>query len=104
MQKNQLFNFKFFETLKPKNPAIWLADSIFTFNHAHLKLHDEFVALIDMKMKAQNQLYTSIGFWDIKVVKASSGMPGHTSSHPPKITQSICSFNRHEPACKKFNL
>ena len=30
--------------------------------HAHLKLHDQFVALIDMKLYAQNQLYTSIRF------------------------------------------
>ena len=103
-KKINFLTLKIFETLKPKNPAIWLADSISTFNHAQLKLHDQFVALTDMKMKAQNQLYTSIGFWDIKVVKASLGMPGHTSSHPPKITQSICNFNRYELACKKSNL
>ena len=29
---------------------------------AHLKLHYQFVALIDMKLHAQNQLYTSISF------------------------------------------
>ena len=37
------------------------------FNHAHLKLHDQFVDSIDMKFRAQNQLYNSISFWDIKV-------------------------------------
>ena len=31
-----------------------------------------------MKLHAQNQLYTSISFWDIKVFKASLGMPDHT--------------------------
>ena len=56
-----------FEVLKFKNLAIWLAESIFAFNYTHLKLHDQFVALIDMKLHAQNQLYTSISFWDIKV-------------------------------------
>ena len=30
--------------------------------HAHLKLHDRFVALINMKFDAINQLYTSISF------------------------------------------
>ena len=31
-----------------------------------------------MKLHAQNQLYTSIIFWDITVLKASLGMPDHT--------------------------
>ena len=31
-----------------------------------------------MKLHAQNQLYTSISFLDIKVFKASLGMPDHT--------------------------
>ena len=31
-------------------------------DHAHLKLHDQFDPLIDMKLHAQNQLYTSINF------------------------------------------
>ena len=75
-----------FEILKPKNPAIWLAESIFAFNNVHLKLHDQFVALIDMKLQAQNQLYTSIIVWDIKVLKASLGMPGHAWPHPSKLT------------------
>ena len=66
-----------FEILKLKNPAIWLAESILAFNHALLKLHDKFVALIDMKLHVQNEIYNSIGFWGIKLLKAS---------HPPKRT------------------
>ena len=42
------------EILKLKNPAIWLAKSIFGINHTHLKLHDQFVALIDMKLHKIN--------------------------------------------------
>ena len=67
-----------FETLKLKNPAIWLDKSIFAFNHAQPKLHDQFVALIDMKLHAQNQLYNSFSFWDHKVLIAFLGMPHHT--------------------------
>ena len=37
-------------------------DSLGMPDHAHLKLDDQFVALIDMKLHAQNQLYTSISF------------------------------------------
>ena len=74
----------FFETLKFKNPAMWLAENIFAFNHAHLKLHDQLVALINMKSHAQNQLSTSISFWDTKVLRASLGMPGHAWPQPPK--------------------
>ena len=33
----------------------------------HVKLHQQFVALIDMHLNTKNQLYTSISFWDIKV-------------------------------------
>ena len=47
-------------------------------DHCHLTLHDPFVALIDMKLHAQYQLYTCISFWDIKVLKASLGMPDQT--------------------------
>ena len=75
-----------FEILKFKNLAIWFAKSIFVFNHAHLKLHDQIVALIDMKLHAQNQLYTSISFQDIKVLNDSLGMPGHAWPHSPKLT------------------
>ena len=45
--------------------------------HVHLKLHDQFVALIDMKLHAQNQLYNSIVFQILKFLKASLGMPRH---------------------------
>ena len=30
--------------------------------HTYLKLHDQFAALIDIKLHSQNQLYTSISF------------------------------------------
>ena len=73
-------------------------------DHANLKLHDQFAALTDMKLHAQNQLYTSISFWDIKVLKASLSMPGHAWQHPPKLTWSLCDFNRYEAACKKSTL
>ena len=93
-----------FEILKLKNPAIWLAKSIFAFNYAHLKLHSQLAALIDVKLHAQNQLYTSISFWDIKVLKASLGMSGHSWPHPPNFTKSIYNFNRYETAHKKSTL
>ena len=54
-----------------------MAGDIFAFNHAHLKLHVQFVALKDMKLHVQNQLYTSFSFWDLKVLIASLGMPDH---------------------------
>ena len=53
-------------------------------DYAHLKLHDKFVALIDMKLHALNQLYTYIYFWD-KILKASLGFPGHVWPHQPKL-------------------
>ena len=86
MQKINFITPIIFEILKLKVPVIWLAKSIFTFNHAHLKLHYQFVALMDMKLHAQNQLYTSLGFYDIKVLKAFLGMPGHAWPNPPKLT------------------
>ena len=70
-----------FEILELKNPATRLAEIIFAFNHPHLKLHHQFVVLIDMKLHAQNQLYASISFWDIKVLKTSLGMPGYDHTH-----------------------
>ena len=79
-----------------------MAESIFAFNHAHLKLHDQFAAFTDMKLHAQNQLHTSISFWDAKVLKASLGIPGHAWPHPPNITSLICSFNRYVSAYKKL--
>ena len=54
-------------------------------DYAHLKLHDQFVALTDMKLHAPNQLYISICFWD-EILKASLGFPGHVWPHPPKLT------------------
>ena len=60
---------------------------------AHLKLHDQFVALIDVKLHAQNQLYTSINFWDIKVLKVSLRMPDHT--HFNLQSTSLLSFTAH---------
>ena len=44
-------------------------------DYEHLKLHDQFVALTDMKLHAPNQLYTSICFLD-KILKAPFGFPG----------------------------
>ena len=73
-------------------------------DHAHLNLHDQSVTLIDMKLHAQNQLYTSISFWDIKVSKVSLGMRWHAWPHSPKLTWSIYNFNRYEVACKKSTL
>ena len=69
-------------------------------DHDHLKFHDQFVGLIDMTLHAQNQLYTSFSSWDLKVLKASLGVPEHAWPHLCKITSSICSFNRYVPACK----
>ena len=79
-----------------------MAESIFVLNPAHLKLHDQFVPLIDMKLLAQNQLDKSISFWDVKDLEASLSMPGYAWPHPSKITSSICSFDRYVPACRKL--
>ena len=45
-------------------------------NMPNLKLHDQFVALTDMKLHAPNQLYISICFSD-EILKASLSFPGH---------------------------
>ena len=37
-------------------------------------------------------------------MKVSLGIPKHAWLHSCKITSSICSFNRHVPACKKSTL
>ena len=42
------------------------------------KLNNQFITLIDMKLYAQNQLYNSFSFWDIKSLIASLGMLDHT--------------------------
>ena len=57
-----------------------------------------------MKLHAQNQLYTSISFWDSKVLKASLGMHGHVWPQSPKLTWTIYNFNRYEAACTKSTL
>ena len=44
--------------------------------HAHIKLHDQFVALIGMKLHAHNQIYTFTNFLDIKALRTPLGMPG----------------------------
>ena len=72
--------------------------------HTYLNLHDQVITLIDMKLYAQNRLYTSFSFWDLKALIASLGMPGHDWHHYCKMTSSICSFNRYVPACKKSTL
>lgn len=59
---------------------------ILAFKHTYLKLHDQFVSLLDMKLQAQKQLYTTISFWDIKVLKISLTVVGHTEPHSPKLT------------------
>ena len=51
-----------------------------------IQVHDQFVALIDMKLHAQNQLYTFISFSDTEVLKDSLGMPGHAWPHPHELT------------------
>ena len=60
MQKINCITPTVFEILKLKNPAMWLSESMFAFNHAHLKLHEKFVALIDLKLHTQNEIYNSI--------------------------------------------
>ena len=44
-------------------------------DYTHLKLYDQFIALIDMKLHTPSQLYISICFWD-KTLKASLCFPG----------------------------
>ena len=48
-----------FEMYKFQKP-LWVCQGM--SDHAHLKLRNQFVALIDLKLHAQNQLYTSISF------------------------------------------
>ena len=103
---NQLYNFNsFWGILKLKNPGIWLAESIFAFNDTHLKLHDQFEALIDMILHAKNQIYNSITFWDIKVFKASMGMPDHShlNLHNQFITLIYMKLNAQNQRYTSFN-
>ena len=56
------------------------------------------VALMDMKLHAQNQPYTSISFLDIKVLKTFLCMPDYTRLNLHN------QFNRYEAACTKSTL
>ena len=47
-------------------------------DHTRLNLHDQFITAIDMKLHAQNQLYISFSFRDLKVLEATLGMPEPT--------------------------
>ena len=53
-----------------------------------------------MKLHAQNQLSTSINFWDIKVLKASLVMPDHTHLN---LHGQLITLIRYEAACKKIH-
>ena len=68
--------FETYKFQKPLWPCLGMPDN------AHLKLHDQSVALINMKFHAQNQLYTSISFWDFKALKSSLGIPGYAWHGP----------------------
>ena len=50
-------------------------------DHTHLNLHEQLITEIDMKLHAQNQLYTSFSFWDLKVLISSLGMPDPTHAN-----------------------
>ena len=63
MHKNQLCTSFGFWDLKVLIASLGMPD------HAHLKSHYQFVALIDMYLHPKNQLYTSNSFWDIKSLK-----------------------------------
>ena len=45
-------------------------------DYTHLKLCDQFIALIEMKLHALNHLHITIYFRD-KILKASLGLPEH---------------------------
>ena len=53
----------------------------------HIKLHNQVINLIDMKLYAQNQLYILFSFWDLKVLIASLGMPdsAHLNTHNQSV-------------------
>ena len=46
-------------------------------DHTHLNLHNEFITLTNMKLHAQNQLYTFFSYGDLKVLIVPLGMLGH---------------------------
>ena len=54
-----------------------------------------------MKLHAQNQLYTSMNFSDVKVLKGSLGMPGHTQLN---LHDQFINLNRYEVAWTKSTL
>ena len=54
-----------------------------------------------MKLHAQNQLYTSMNFSDVKVLKGSLGMPGHTQLN---LHDQFITLNRYEVAWTKSTL
>ena len=35
-------------------------------DHNHVNLHYQFITLIDIKLHAQNLIYTSFSFWDLR--------------------------------------
>ena len=100
MCKNNFVTPIVFEILKLKNPSIRLAESIFAFNYPHLKLHDQFIALIDTKLHGQNQLYTSFSFWDVEVLIVSLGMPDH--AHIKSHRQFVALIDMHLDAKNQF--
>ena len=46
-------------------------------DYTHLKLYDQFVALIDIKFHASNQFCTVSICFLYKILKASYSLPGH---------------------------
>ena len=48
-----------------------------------------------MKLHAQNQLYTSISFWDIKTLKTYLGMPDHTHQNLHNQFTTLIDINLH---------
>ena len=59
--QNQLYTSISFWDIKTLKTYLGMPD------HAHLKLHHQFVALTDMYLHTKNQLYNSNSFWDTKV-------------------------------------
>ena len=78
-----------------------LKASLGMLDQTHRNFHNQFMTLIDMKLHAQNQLYTSFSFWDLKVLIASLGMPGvltktRNDLKPPETSQIIVSFTSNK--------
>ena len=59
--QNQLYTSFSFWDLKVLIASLGMPDP------THVKLHHQFVAVIDMYLHGKNQLYTSNSFWDIKI-------------------------------------